>query len=361
MLQEEEIARTEKDQLDEMDTAEEKSTPAELLASKETKYRRLLSISGTRFIARTRNLRIFNNRPAQIRTALREMGLSELAGCLDSRFQATVSVLYTVLCPISELSQTLQSPELNLLGAQDHLQLLLSQLTSLRTNAEYDNCIRRSTEHDLSLTSSAAPVIPVQPPKRKRRQRADLSDFVVMQAMPMYSSAARRNSSLDIAEYYEILDLVKEQIQSRFDNPALGALAALQQGQMTIALKEFCELHRRDPDTVERQLTFTFTALKKANQQEANQPDLHQLFRYSSLQPELHYITDVALTLPVTSSCAERAFSRLRLVKSHLRTTMSGSRLQSLLRISANKSTASKIQLDYMVGQFAKVERRIVF
>ena len=76
------------------------------------------------------------------------MGFGELAGSLDSRFQATVSVLYTVFCPISELGQTLQSPELNLLGAQDHLQLLFSLMTALRTNDEYDNCIRRSTESE---------------------------------------------------------------------------------------------------------------------------------------------------------------------------------------------------------------------
>jgi len=40
---------------------------------------------------------------------------------------------------------------------------------------------------------------------------------------------------------------------------------------------------------------------------------------------------------------------------------MCGSRLQSLLRLSANKSAAAKIQLDIMVAQFEKVDRRIVF
>ena len=103
--------------------------------------------------------------PGEIRSAFNEMGLGELAGSLDSRFKATVSVLYTVLCPISELSQTLQSPELNLLGAQDHLQLLLSQMTALRTNDEYVNCIRRSTESENVLSglalNSAALEIPV--------------------------------------------------------------------------------------------------------------------------------------------------------------------------------------------------------
>ena len=73
---------------------------------------------------------------------------------------------------------------------------------------------------------------------------------------------------------------------------------------MTTALKDFCKLHRRDPYTVERQSTFTFLALK-AEQPVVYRIDLDDLFCYSSLQPELHYLTDVTPTLPVTSSCAE--------------------------------------------------------
>ena len=101
----------------------------------------------------------------------------------------------------------------------------------------YDNCICRSNESEnvLSASNSAAPEIPVLPPQCKRRQRADHNDFVVMQAMPMFIGD-KTQISLDIAEYFEILDLVKQQFQSRFDNPAFGALAAPQQGQMTNAL-----------------------------------------------------------------------------------------------------------------------------
>lgn len=336
-------------------------------AAKETKYRRLLSISGTRFIARTRNLRIFHNKLPQIRSALIAMGLGELENSLDSRFSATVSVLHTIMCPISELSQALQSPELNLLGAQDFLQLVRSQLGALRTEAEYDKCIAScstSTSGSIvdDLPSNSAPCnVPVKtalPSQRKRRPPADLSNFVVMHAMPIFSSTARRSATLTLAEYYEILDMAKQEIDARFDNPVLGTLAALQSGQMTTTLAEFCSLHHRDPEIVGRQLQFTHLALK------TNKPDyrcsLPDLFRFSSVQPELHYIVDVALTLPVTSASAERAFSRLRLVKNHLRTTMSSGRLQSLLRISANSSTSFSISLDSMVELFAKSERKIL-
>jgi hypothetical protein len=77
------------------------------------------------------------------------------------------------------------------------------------------------------------------PSQRKRRVPADLGDFVVMHAMPIFSSTARRSTTLKLDEYYEILDLVKQQIDSRFDNPVLGTIAALQEGHMTTTLGEF--------------------------------------------------------------------------------------------------------------------------
>ncbi len=42
----------------------------------------------------------------------------------------------------------------------------------------------------------------------------------------------------------------------------------------------------------------------------------------------------IALTLPLTSTSAERVFSKLKLVKSRLRTTMRQERLESLMLMS---------------------------
>ena len=65
------------------------------------------------------------------------MNLDSVAKRLDDKFQSTVSVLYAILCPISELSQALQSPDLNLVDAQIQLNLLTSQLNKLRSEDEY--------------------------------------------------------------------------------------------------------------------------------------------------------------------------------------------------------------------------------
>ena len=182
-----------------------------------------------------------------------------------------------------------------------------------------------------------------------------------MHVMPIWSTSERNSPTLQLREYFEILDLVKEQLASRFSNPALGALLALQNGKMTAELRQFCVLHQQDPETVERQLDFTFTGLRSDRSSEDNQLQLSELFRNTKIQPALHYMLDVARALPVTSCSAERAFSRLRLIKSHLRTTMSATRLQSLLRISANKVAASAIPLEKMLDQFTKTERKLLF
>ena len=325
---------------------------------KEMQYRRLLSISGTRFIARTRNLRIFKNKLPQIRSALMEMEMGAVAKSLDTRFEATVSVLYAILCPISDLSQALQSPELNLLAAQ-HLNLLTSQLNELRKEDEYKKLVGTVT---LPILEQAASDEMTLRPQRKRCLPTDLNDSVVMHIMPVWSTQARKISTLLIDEYYELLDIINEQIVSRFDNPALGALSALERGIMTPALHAFCKLHDMDPETVERQLNFTALGLRKSHSLSPDcKLDLRELFCNSQLQQDLHYMTEVAITLPVTSSNAERAFSRLRIVKSHLRTTMSATRLQSLLRISTNKTSTWRIPLLKMVEEFTKSERRLVF
>ena len=268
---------------------------------------------------------------------------------------------------------------MNLLGAQQHLDLLSTQLKLLRTDEAYSKliaaaeCIKSPAYSAMTLAAENSPgqetsqpavsIVTTEEtrrPQRKRRIPADLNDSIIMHAMPIWSTNERSVTTLLKHEYYELIDLVEKQIASRFDNPALSALASLQRGQMTQSLAEFCKLHGRDVESVERQLTFTSTSLL-ASLTPGSQLQLTTLFCATALQPDLHYITDVALALPVTSSNAERAFSRLRLIKNHLRTTMSAARLQSLLRLSANKSSTILIPLDKMLAKFVKSERKLAF
>ncbi len=58
----------------------------------------------------------------------------------------------------------------------------------------------------------------------------------------------------------------------------------------------------------------------------------------SEIYPNFWTALRIALTLPVTVAQAERSFSKLKLIKSYLRSTMSQQRLNGLAIISINHS-----------------------
>ena len=53
-----------------------------------------------------------------------------------------------------------------------------------------------------------------------------------------------------------------------------------------------------------------------------------------------------AVTLPVTSVEAERSFSSLKLIKTHLRTTMLYDRLSGIAMLSVHSERANALDLD---------------
>ena len=61
----------------------------------------------------------------------------------------------------------------------------------------------------------------------------------------------------------------------------------------------------------------------------------------------------IAVTLPVMSVEVERSFSSLKLVKTHLRTTMLDDRLSDIAVLSVHSQRANALDLDLVVDNFA--------
>ncbi|KAK0131766.1 repressor of the inhibitor of the protein kinase [Merluccius polli] len=66
----------------------------------------------------------------------------------------------------------------------------------------------------------------------------------------------------------------------------------------------------------------------------------------------------IALTLPVTVAQAERSFTKLKLIKAYLRSTMSQERLTGLAVISINHSIGEQISYDDIIDDFASRKAR---
>lgn len=77
-----------------------------------------------------------------------------------------------------------------------------------------------------------------------------------------------------------------------------------------------------------------------------------------SSYPNLYILYKIYLTLPVSSATAERSFSRLKLIKTHLRTTIGEERLSNLAILSIERNIANEINFNNVIETFAKMKKR---
>lgn len=66
----------------------------------------------------------------------------------------------------------------------------------------------------------------------------------------------------------------------------------------------------------------------------------------------------ILLTVPVTVASAERSFSKLKLLKSYLRSTMSQERLNGLAILSIEKEMLEKLEFESIIEDFASQNAR---
>ena len=76
--------------------------------------------------------------------------------------------------------------------------------------------------------------------------------------------------------------------------------------------------------------------------------------------PNLTMALNIFLTLPVTVASAERSFSKLKIVKNYLRSTMEQDRLSNLSINSIEHQRTSSISFDDIINTFAAKKARKV-
>ena len=77
-------------------------------------------------------------------------------------------------------------------------------------------------------------------------------------------------------------------------------------------------------------------------------------YRLESIFPNLTVSLRMFLMVPATISSAERSFSKLKLIKNYLSSSMGQDRLINLGRLSIESDIARKIDLDDIILRFAK-------
>lgn len=74
--------------------------------------------------------------------------------------------------------------------------------------------------------------------------------------------------------------------------------------------------------------------------------------------PNISIVLRILLTMPVSVATAERSFSKLKIIKNYLRSTMGQTRLSNLAIISIESDILKELDVDDLIKQFAKLKAR---
>ncbi|KAL9293975.1 putative HAT dimerization domain-containing protein [Arabidopsis thaliana] len=91
--------------------------------------------------------------------------------------------------------------------------------------------------------------------------------------------------------------------------------------------------------------------------------DLLKNFKRFNCFPNAVIAYKILLTIPITVASAERSFSKLKLLKSYLRTTMTPDRLNGLALIAIENDLLEGIYMESLIDDFASnhVQRTTLF
>ncbi|XP_022181556.1 uncharacterized protein LOC111041563 [Myzus persicae] len=81
-------------------------------------------------------------------------------------------------------------------------------------------------------------------------------------------------------------------------------------------------------------------------------------YELSSVYPNLVIAYRLLLTFPVTVASGERSFSKLKLIKTYLRSTMTQERLSILAILSIENKMTQTINFDDVIDNFASIKSR---
>ncbi|KAL4120397.1 hypothetical protein QTP88_013097 [Uroleucon formosanum] len=85
---------------------------------------------------------------------------------------------------------------------------------------------------------------------------------------------------------------------------------------------------------------------------------LIQDYNLKESYPNIEIVFRIFLTMPVTAATCERSFSKLKLIKNYLTSTMGQERLSNLSILSIENEVAGEINFEDVIDEFAAIKSR---
>lgn len=272
---------------------------------------------------------------------------------------------------LSKVSDSLQSRSMSMDSAFDLIRAVESKIKEMRNEQQCNSFAEAASEmcsgHDIVGIDTSVPA------KRKRPMPEKLKEFVLTENATGKEKESDHENQPEIKHnvrtgiYFPVIDRALTELNKRFSSANLSVLSGISALSPTSehfldfeTLAPFAEHYNANVELLKielLQLKSVITRKNDANQFHASNvlDMLAFVQKYEDAFFELTRLLKIASAIPVSSAEAERTFSKMRLVKSHLRTTMTTERLSDIILLASHKCRAKDINLDKVVDQFASL------
>ena len=337
---------------------------------------KLKKLCATRWASRIDAVRALKNRYADILKVLARISLTtkdakERADATGLRknmdnydFVVCIVVWERILTSLYRASQKLQASNTD-----------LSVSVRLLSAAHGDLKHLRESWDDVLLTANAlSSAWGIQSEFKKKRQRCAKRFH---DELSMDCRLADATQAFKVNVFYKILDVAIGQLEWRFEGQQLVAglfsfifpktMLKLTDAELESNAESLRKAFPPDigDDLISEVRSFRRGSFRREFRDELTScesvKDVLTLLLSSSMLsslPELGAACVLFCTLPVTVAEAERSFSKLKLIKTYLRSTIAQERLDSLAIISIENEAARALDLAELVDQFAAAKAR---
>ena len=253
--------------------------------------------------------------------------------------------MYNVLLETKGLSDELQSPNLDYLKAADLIESLIEELEEYRSEQKATDYFEKS--FDIATKNHC------------NKEPSNLEDYVVLTSLGKPETISGP-SDLRRAVLYPTVDVFLTELTRRYCEENMEIFRSL--SALDPTSENFLDFEIILP--LARQYNLNLEDVKMETRQAKRMmpwsgvgfETLEELFKYlKHLEMafcELLKAARIAITLPVSTAGCERSFSKLKLIKNHLRKTMANARLKHLAVIGIHRKRALSIDLELDVDRF---------
>ena len=266
-----------------------------------------------------------------------------------------------ILGTIFVLSNYLQSSAMDIAQAARMIRSTLETVKSCRTDEAFSDKLKTAKkiaeEEDVNTSFETKRVR-----RRKRMPGESAPDEPIVDAEAKFKACV----------YCAVFDRLIQEFHERFQDfnvfaEMFSCLLPRNFGDSS-SFKQLAEHYERDiePDTAALEYTQFCSLVKstpeiQAELQEATIQDILLFLKKHRLDTAYPYITvlyRILGTISVSTAGAERSFSKLKLIKSYLRSTMSEERLTGLALISIERQFADSIRINDVISRFSSLKKR---